>query len=133
MPNTTVETFKLMPGWVIRSPHFANGSYRPDKHGNRVVAIEPDPPRGDAHDPFRAQALFTVEEIEGSACDHTYGCCYWVDVTVRRLKPDGSNDPHGERIAFSAMIGRTDPLNHVELVGQMSFDGSAATYTLPKP
>ncbi len=127
-----VETFKLEAGWVIRSAHFTNGDYRPDPNGQRIVSIDTDPAPRSAHDPTRGQALFVIENVEGEGCDHTYGCCYWVDVTARRLRPDGTNDPAGERICFSSSGRKSDPFYEVELIGQMAQNGSGVTYTLPK-
>ena len=127
-----VQAFKLRPGWVIRSPGFANGDWRPDAQGRRIVVIDPDPSPRSAHDASRTLALFAVETIDACHCDHTFSCCFWIDVTARRLKPDGSDDPNGERIAFSADGLAGDPFATVEVVGQMTDDGSAVSYALPK-
>ncbi|MEK7546498.1 MAG: hypothetical protein AAB554_05550 [Patescibacteria group bacterium] len=127
-----IKTFQLKRDWIIRSVLFTNGDYRPDTNGKRVVAIDLDPIPRSAHDLTRGRALFVIEDVEGYGCDHTYACCYWVDVAARRMKDDGTNDPAGERICFSVSVGCQDPLEQVELIGQMTHDGCGITYTLPK-
>jgi len=132
MPSVQAEIAALQPGWVIRSDHFANGYYMPDEHGNRVVYIDLDPAVKSAHDVTRPSARFVVETLEDWLCDHTFNCCLIITITARRLKPDGSDDPLGERIRFGVLVGRSDPLDRIEVVGQMKSDGSAMTATLPK-
>jgi hypothetical protein len=127
-----VDISELQPGWVIRSAHFANGYPMPDEDGKRIIYIEPSPTPKESHDPARAQALFAVLKLETWQCDHTPGCCFAIDVVARRLKPDGASDPQGEVIRFGVLVGFPSPLDHLELIGQMSSDGSTVTYTLPK-
>ena len=93
-----IASWKLEIGWVFRSDHLAEGYHVPDTSGRPMIVIDPARAVAAAHDPSRSQALYAVEEKEGSTCDHTFGCCYFLDMTAHRLAPNGTLDPSGERI-----------------------------------
>lgn len=80
----------------------------------------------DATDISRAEALFVVEHVS-STCgpDFTPGGRY---VKARRLKADGSSDPHGEMITF-CMNGCLSPsIEEVELVRSHQHYNQESTY-----
>jgi hypothetical protein len=131
MPSVQAHIYDLKPFWVIRSDHLANGRYMPDEHGRRIVHIDVDPTPRDAHDVTRPHAKFVVIAVEDWTCDHTFNCCLIIDIVARRLAPDGSNDPNGEVIRFGVLIGRPEPLDIIEVIGQMDPTGSTMTSTIP--
>lgn len=129
--SRVTDTWSVERGWVFRSDHLTHAYLAPDEQGRPVATIVETPSASQAGDPSRGRALYVVEAVESASCDHTYACCFFLDVTARRLSANGDYDPAGELIRICLTAGREHPLNQVEVVGQMNFGWTAMTATLP--
>ncbi|HTK59865.1 MAG TPA: hypothetical protein VL283_01535 [Candidatus Baltobacteraceae bacterium] len=139
-PEKMVSIVGLQYGWVIRSEQFARArpvySFKPDGDLFLYQDREDDP-----IDAARGKALHVVESIDPREDEWSDGADDYSDlrIRVRRLRDDGSYDPNGQVIEFQQHphhrqhASRNSPHQPVELVGQMAFDGSGVTMTLPKP
>lgn len=139
-PDRMVSIASLQRGWVIRSEQFARAKPdRPLKPGGELRLYQDR--EDDAFDEARGAAAYCVESIdpeEDWEWDDGPEDYSSLRIRVRRLRDDGAYDPSGEVIEFRQQrhhrnAARNSPFHPVELVGQMAFDGSGMTATLPKP
>lgn len=139
-PDRMVSIASLQRGWVIRSEQFARAKPRYAFKPDGELFLYEDRP-DDSLDEPRGRALHVVEEIDprediewdSGAEDYSN-----LRVRVRRLTDEGTYDPQGQVIEFEQRrhhrnATKNSPFQPVELVGQMAFDGSGVTFTLPKP
>lgn len=93
-------------GDVIKSERFAQGKVT--RHDALIIIGT----HGDADDPIRAEAKYVVYDVTHDG----------FDVKARRLNPDDSFDPDGERICFMQRKCQTGPLIRpieIQAVGKM--------------
>jgi hypothetical protein len=109
---------------VIQSKRFVHGHRRKTRHGDLPIVVGSD--KRFAVDPSsdrtRATAKFLVlsAELAGNLIAYGGPHSVWRQITAMRLNDDGSFNPEGEKITFSAGRRQNSDIEEVTRVGQMS-------------
>lgn len=137
MEKTYKTAWELQKDYVIKIWWAVHGVRAKLEDGRAAVKLDATA-RGEgieiACDPTRADALFVVESSEYKGINHDcIGDLSYIEIIARRLGADGTYNPNGELVLLLEESDRSDAYpRKVELVGQMNFDRTAMTYTLPR-